>query len=291
MSNKVANYEELDKMPTEYLRSLLSLDIDGASGLELDADTIMHILEVIQSREEAAGTVEKVDITAAWKDFNENYRPSPDDMDSDDESSVVPRCVAAASKKHVRLKRALITVAAIIAVFAAGTAAASASGIDLWGTIVQWAAQTFGLDNSMEYEDKVTDKTILPCKDLQELLDLYGVTDKLVPTWLPEGFTQSACKRDATPQMDFFQALYVNGNKTIEIQVYYYHNGLGAVETYEKQPTNHITYSAGGVDHYITDNGDDSITALWNTDNCECSIVASVTETEMEQIITSIYGG
>ena len=291
MSNKVANYEELDKMPTEYLRSLLSLDIDGASGLELDADTIMHILEVIQSREEAAGTAEKVDIAAAWKDFNENYRPSPDDMDSDDESLAVPRCVAAASQKHVRLKRALITVAAIIAVLAAGTAAASASGIDLWGTIVQWAAQTFGLDNSMEYEDKVTDKTILPCKDLQELLDVDGISDKLVPTWLPEGFVQAFCKKDVTPQMTAYQADYIYGSKEITVQIYYYHNGLGAIHTFEKQPTNYTTFSASGVDHYITDNGDDSITALWNTDNCECSIVASVTETEMEQIITSIYGG
>jgi hypothetical protein len=37
------------------------------------------------------------------------------------------------------------------AVFACGSIAAGASGFDLWGAVVEWAADTFGLDNSMRY--------------------------------------------------------------------------------------------------------------------------------------------
>ena len=247
MSNKVANYEELDEMPTEYLRSLLSLDINGASGVKLDADAIMHILEVIQSRDEADGVDVTVDTAAAWKDFNENYRPAPEDADREEETADVPKCMQAASKKHLRLKRFLITAAVIVAVLAVGTAAASAGGVDLWGVVVKWAAQTFGLENDMEYSDLAVAKE--SCKDLQELLNVDGVPDKLVPTWLPDGFTQTACKKSGTPQMNTYQALYVNGNKTIAIQIFWYLNGMGAVHTYEKQPTTYTTYTAGGVDH------------------------------------------
>jgi hypothetical protein len=291
MSNKVANYEELDEMPTEYLRSLLSLDINGASGVKLDADAIMHILEVIQSRDEADGVDVTVDTAAAWKDFNENYRPAPEDADREEETADVPKCMQAASKKHLHLKRFLITAAVIVAVLAAGTAAASAGGVDLWGVVVKWAAQTFGLENDMEYADKGSDKVVLPCKDLQELLDVDGVPDKLVPTWLPKGFTQQGCGKSGTPQMNIYHANYANGSKEITIQIFWYLNGMGAVETYEKLPTTYNTYSVGGVDHYISQNSDGSLAALWNTESCECSIIATVTEAEMEQIITSIYGG
>lgn len=292
MSNDI-KYAELDAMPTEHLRSLLSLDIDETSGVSLDTDAILHILGVIQAREDAAGA-EKPDVAAAWNDFNENYLPLSDDPDTDAEflPPDAPACVAAAGKKHTRLRRTVVTLAAVIVLFAACTGVAGAAHIDLWGAIVQWASETFGLENGIVYKDSVAPRSdIVACKDLQQLLTYDHITDKLVPTWLPDGFTQVSCDRTGTPDMQKYRAEYRNGNREIILQIFAYSDGQQAVHTYEKLPDNYTIYSAGGIDHYISTNNDGSIVALWSTEQCECSILANCTETEIKEIIESMYGG
>lgn len=286
MSNDVTDYSAFDAMPTDYLRTLLSLDISATSGVELEPDAIMHILEVIQSRETGDGSAEAVDIAAAWKNFNEKYRP----QESEDEGPA-PICVQPQSRKHNRLKRVCITLAAVIALAIGSQAVASASGFDLWGAVIQWASETFGLDNNMWYGDKGENKMVLPCSDLQDALSTDGISDPLVPTWLPNGFTQEICEKNGTPQMSSYQAAYKNGDREITIQILAYHDGTGAIETYEKLSGGHTTYTENGVTHQIAVNSDGSVVALWNTNTCECSILANVTETEMKQIIDSIYRG
>ena len=212
MSNKVENFSALDSMPTDYLKTLLSLDIEN-SGVELGAETVQHILEVIQSRDAEAGAAQSIDTAAAWDDFNAHYRPEPE---SGSTSLIgAPKCVAASAKKHIRLKRFVVTVAAIVAIFAACSAVAGAAGIDLWGTIVQWAQETFGLNNNITYNDKVDNRIVLPCRDLQEMMDVHGIDDKVVPTWLPDGFKQTECNYGNTPHVYSLKATYINVSDVI----------------------------------------------------------------------------
>lgn len=286
MSNNVETFSELDNMPTDYLRTLLSLDIDEASGVELDAETIIHILEVIQARETADGSGEKVDVAAAWEKFNNKYRPLDTALEKDE-----PKCEAAKTKRHIRLKRFTVTVAVVIAVFACGTIAAGAAGLDLWGAVVEWAGETFGLDNNIKYVDLVENKVVNPCSDLQDALSTDGIDAKLVPTWLPDGFEQGKLDHNITPQMSVYQASYKNGEKEITIQIFSYYGGTEATHTYEKLPDGSTQYKVCDVTHSIAVNSDGSVVALWSNGNCECSILADVTEAEMKQIIDSIYRG
>jgi len=286
MSNDVKDYSAFDAMPTDYLRTLLSLDIRATSGVELDPDAIIHILEVIQSRETGDGSAEAVDIAAAWKNFNEKYRP----QESEDEGPA-PICVQPQSRKHTRLKRVCITLAAVIALAIGSQAVASASGFDLWGAVIQWANETFGLESHYTYEDSSVPRSGPICEDLQDMLNLDGITEPLVPTWLPNGFTQEICEKNSTPQMSSYQATYKNSDREITIQIFAYPDDMGATHTYEKLPEGHTTYTVAGIMHSITVNTDGSVAALWNNNTCECSILANVTETEMKQIIDSIYRG
>lgn len=286
MSNNVTDYSVFDTMPTDYLRTLLSLDISATSGVELEPDAIMHILEVIQSRAADDGSAEAVDVAAAWKNFNEKYRP----QESESESTV-PICARPQNRKLTRLKRVCITIAAVIALAIGSQAVASASGFDLWGAVIQWASETFGLKSHYTYEDSSVPRSGPICEDLQDMLNLDGITEPLVPRWLPVGFTQQSCDKGSTPQMSSYQATYKNGDREITIQIFAYLGGAGAIETYEKMPGGHTAYTENGVIHQIAVNSDGSVVALWNTNNCECSILANVTETEMKQIIDSIYRG
>lgn len=286
MSNNVVKYGELDTMPTDYLRTLLSLDINGASGVELDPEAIIHIMEVIEERESSDGRLEKVDVAAAWDKFNSEYRPSNTNPDGSS-----PICEAAKTKRHVHLKRFAVTVAIVIAVFVCGTIAAGASGFDLWGAVVQWATETFGFDNDAEYADVINDRAVLPCSDLKGLLTVNGVNANLTPTWIPSGFVPGSCSRSVTPQMAIYQATYENGDREIAIQIFAYFDGAGSVHTYEKLPEGNSDYVAGGKSHSIAVNSDGSVVALWCDGNFECSISGDVTETEMKQILDSIYKG
>lgn len=286
MSNKVNLYAEFDGMPTEYLRTLLSLDISATSGVELDPDAILHILEVIQSREAADGSADPVDVAAAWKDFNEKYRPAESEVEGP-----VPICIQAKGRRHLRLKRVCVTLAAVIAIAIGSMAVANAAGFDLWGAVVQWASETFGLENSMPYFDGAIGRKAKPCSDLHDALSTDGITDPLVPTWLPDGFTQYSCDKSGTPQMTTYQASYKNGEQIITIQVFAYVGGVGATHTFERLPKEYSTSVLDGVTYYIAVNSDGSAVALWNTDTCECSISGNITETEMKQIIDSIYRG
>ena len=286
MSNDVTDYSAFDAMPTDYLRTLLSLDISATSGVELEPDAIMHILEVIQSRETCDGSAEAVDIAAAWKNFNEKYRP----QESEDEGPA-PICVQPQSRKHTRLKRVCITLAAVIALAIGSQAVASASGFDLWGAVVQWASETFGLESHCAYEDSSVPRSGPICEDLQDMLNLDGITEPLVPSWLPVGFSQQSSDKNVTPQMTAYQGTYINGDHVITIQIFAYSAGLGATHTYEKLPDGHTSYTVDGVTHSIAVNTDGSVVALWNTETCECSISGNITETEMKQIINSIYRG
>ena len=286
MSNDVKLYTEFDSMPTDYLRTLLSLDISATSGVELEPDAILHILEVIQSREAADGSAEPVDVAVAWKNFNEKYRPSETDAED-----LTPICVQVQSKKHLHLKRVCITLAAVIVLAVGSMAVANAAGFDLWGAVVQWASETFGLENHLRYDDKADNRVLLPCANLKALLDYDDVTDPIVPTWLPDGFSQESCDKNVTPQMKIYQASYKYGDREIAIQIFAYSVGIGSVETYEKLPDGYTTYTVNGVTHNIAVNSDGSVVALWNTNTCECSISGNITETEMKQIIDSIYRG
>lgn len=283
MSNNVANLNNLDKLPTDKLESLLGLDIDGVPGVDLDPDTILYILEVIQKREEAAGTADNIDAAAAWDNFKENYMP----LNEQKGEEPAPK----RRKNHLRLKRMIISVAAAAAILVGGAVAVNAAHVDLWGDIVQWASDTFGLENKGNYSDIAENKNFLPCKDLQAQLSYDHIVGHLVPTWLPSGFTQISCDRTVSPQMVKYRAKYSYGQKELVIQIFAYSDGQQAVETYEKLPDNYTSYTAGGIDHYIAKNNDGSLNVLWNNGNCECDIYAQTTEAEIKEIIESMYGG
>lgn len=290
------NFGQYDQMPTEALNTLLSLDLDADSGVELEPDAVLYILEVIRTREEADAAAEKVDVEAAWEKFNNEYRPAAESIveryaeeTPNDEANEIVEAMPSrkARRRHFGI-RGWVAAAAVVAVIVIGMVPSRATGVTLWSTIVQWMNNTFGLENDMEYPDLLVEEN--PCQNLQRRLRERGITAKIVPTWLPGDLQQQSIEENQRLDCNIFKAIYQDSQRQLAIQIYWYTNGMDLIHTYEMEPsTEYQVYTSNGIKHYFSQNNDEEFLILWGMGDFECFISGDFTEAEAEQIVDSIY--
>lgn len=230
------DYSKYDEMSTEALEEILRLDFQMSEDTESDIDAIMYISEVIAKRDKQSGAP-AVNVEAAWEQFRTKYLPYADGRslyDFDDDEPGCAKASASASddpapngKKHIsargrrRLGRIAILAAAVAVLFSLMMATTYALGYDLWGAFARWTKDTFAFGSG-----SVTSNTEEPVKGaeyptLQAALDLYGITEPLAPTWVPDGFVLDSVSVDDTsnPRVIIFQANYGCEDRWIAIQI------------------------------------------------------------------------
>ncbi len=129
-------------------------------------------------------------------------------------------------------------------------------------------------------------------KNILETAEAFGITDKLFPTWMPEGFEQEYVEvtrwyePDEVDQsdnfVDFF-ANYVNGDKSFSVNTC----PLCLAGGIEKDDRPVLKYTAGGIDYYIMHNLD-CLTAAAIVGEREVMFYGDVTVEEMKKMIDSI---
>ena len=125
---------------------------------------------------------------------------------------------------------------------------------------------------------------------LQEALDAYGITEPLAPKWLPEGFESRDVIISVDPDFIRIATRYTGDEKEIKIVVHRYNSeeALDRVSVEKENGQQDVKYIRGGVEHSIAQNRG-FYTASWTNGLNIVSIVGSVTEEELEQMIDSIY--
>ena len=265
-------YARLDILDSDELHALLRRD-----SLEKDTDVekVLYILRLLEKR----GETEPVDVDAAWKDFRENYLPG-----------AVPEDSAATSRRPLR--RVFLTAAVIAAFLLFATIVAAALGVDVWGHVARWTSETFHF--SMEEAEPVVPADVVygederEFADMQTALDAYGVTEKLVPAWMPEGYELTEMHVAVMPNGNTWHALYTRGEDNLIVSVRRMNEGFGGA-TYEKDDGEVTVYEMGGVEHYLMTNLDYEL-AVWTVDDFECSITGSISRDELIRMVDSIYG-
>ena len=120
---------------------------------------------------------------------------------------------------------------------------------------------------------------------LQEALDAYSVNEKLVPTWLPDGFAIVDVGINEGKSFTTFSALYVDDNANeISIIIKQLSSSSGAV--YEKS-ADVQKLTVHGTDFYVTANYD-CTSIIWNTNQYECCISGDINKEDVYPIIDSI---
>lgn len=123
---------------------------------------------------------------------------------------------------------------------------------------------------------------------LQQLYDKVselGVTDPVVPMWLPEGFVLSEMRVAPMPGGTKMHVQFDNGNAGI---LFTYHVSTKITSSLEKKETGVELFEFSDVSHFILDN-EGALSVTWVVDGVECIINTSISKEDLYMIIKSIY--
>ena len=267
--------EELEKMTSQQLDDVLCTEL----GKECpDRNVVLGILEILEEREADAPLPEDPKVIEA-KAFYRGW----------DEGASFER-KNKAKKKHWIANAAVIALVLLMFTTMAPKALGAENLFDLFARWTESIFAFFGHSSAettapeLEYEFR-TDNP-----GLQELYDTVtelGITQRVVPQWLPEGYELERIKVDRTRDCVKIHACFVLESQEISISIRLLVDSFDA--GYFKDETNVEIFECGGVLHYIM--GNESVSqAAWCIENIECLLHITY-RPELQQIIESVYNG
>lgn len=297
-------YAHLDKLSTETLEALLCADIESPDN---DNDeTVLHILEVIEQREKEHPTGRLSDVDKMWAEFQQHYNtpegrglslyPVDEEEDFAGEEEEGLTVAQTRTSKVIRvshvLKVAGIAAAVVIGIFGM-MIGAQAAGIDVFGAIGRWTDETFHFTMfTGSATDGVSEFPVFEgYAQLQAALDDCGITEKLAPTWCPEGFEVSGLKVTTNDLGDKIYCAFDGvDDRTFNIQVRRY-KSIDNIESrvFEKDNASVEQYISGKKIFYILSNID-TVTATWAEETLIETISGNLSVVELKNIIDSIGG-
>lgn len=300
-SNQTNKYAYLSRLSTKELEAILRADAESPNAVNDEA--ISYILEVIEQREREHPSGSFPDVDSSWKEFQTIYNTSegigrslyPVEAEDNTQETVY----AQENTKHRRVLRRTLVVAAIIVLLIVSSTVPVAGYGNLLEMIGSWTADQFTFITTVYKRESGSgeasvDKTGFSGSqigiELRQVLQDYGFSESVVPTWLPDGFALvgdvSVQEYPNFDRIEFF-AFYESETESCTLYVTKVGNSPQG-RIYEKDANSPEIYVAGNVEHYIIQNTD-SIIAAWYVDDLECSINTTMPESELKRVIDSIY--
>ena len=124
---------------------------------------------------------------------------------------------------------------------------------------------------------------------LQQVYDAVmelGVTEPVVPMWLPDGYVLNEIKSIEFPMAKGVHALFSNKNDEIVYKLDVY-NGEPAHQYY-KDDSHYESHEREGTTYYITQNNN-WWSVVWARENIECFLTLECTEDTLWKILESIH--
>lgn len=288
--NVKKKYAYLDQLSTARLLEILRADEDSSA--PSDPDMLLHILDLIQHREEHApsGLVPEMDVDQAWREFQEYYNiPEGDDMslypeEATEEDSPIAAAMENAhrhSTRGIRCLRRVGLVAAVVALLFAGMVTVQAMGLDVFGALARWTNDIFHFEETNAVDNSKLGKALIAS----------DIDTDLMPTWSPDGFV--ACEPECTEQRS---GIYINQDfihpdgrsYTIEIVQFSSPEYISGT-LLQKDGEAVEEYISNGRRVYVFSNLEHN-TAAWAADLYQITVVGDLTRDELKQIFDSIGG-
>ena len=265
---KTCPEQEWKQLPTGDLDKILQEELEKERP---DEAVVLSILQILEERERDFPAEETPEVLAILEKLNHSI-PS----------------------NHSKQKRgwiagiAAVAAAACIVVMALPRTVGAESIFDV---LCRWTKSVFefidpGTDESYPSAENgfVTDNPGL--QQLQNEVTGLGVTDPVVPMWLPEGFELESLKvtplRDGGYKVD---AVFKKDDKFISIS---YKISASIGSTFEKRDSALEMFEYGDVNHIVLEN-DGKLSITWSIDSVGCAINADVAKADIYAIIMSIY--
>ena len=199
---------------------------------------------------------------------------------------------AGAKPKPGRVKPILVKASSLILVLLTLMAflPQKAEASNFFRRFIAWTEDVFSFASSREETapgEAYVFRTDNP--GLQQVYDQVaglGITDPVVPMWLPEGYELVECEIVNTPVKKYVSARFFDGNTYIVYQLDVYSDNV----TYEyyKEDSEVQEFELNDVTYRLFRNKDLWV-AVWTIDNIECSLFIDCHEDVLQRILESIY--
>lgn len=193
-------------------------------------------------------------------------------------------------RKHGIFKTVLI--AAAIGVLILGTTA-QAMNWNIFERIAQWTSGLFGLRTEVVEVAEITANPLATGEErhydtVREMLDEFGITAPLFPTWAPERFGEpDVYARNAKYGIRLYVE-YNSGNNFLMIRAYEY-DQTNSRDTEINVEGASLSAINGKYYYLMFDTNAEK--AVWQNGCFECHVSGTVSREEMKQIVTSIDKG
>lgn len=259
----------LDQTPTARLDEMLWEELSKESA---DEELVGTILQVLEERERDYPVEITPQIEAAWEKYQRQMK--------------VPATKPA--KRSNGILRIAAVLAVVVLLFAAVPQKAEAE--TFFERLVRWTDSFFALlspDDAKSGSEEYVFKTDHP--GLQQVYDTLaelGVTEPVVPMWIPEEYKLVDCKVLELPSGKCVSVEFSDGTKNLCFYVDIHTENISKKYYKDEAYVNEIELD--GTVHNIMRNND-VWTVVWTRDNLECSLFVDCQEDILISILRSIY--
>lgn len=261
--------QEWKQLPTEELDQILQAELEREHP---DKKVVLPILRILEEREKDYPVEKTPEVLAILEKLNTRETSSKQSQNR---------------RRWIGGIAAIAAVACIVVMALPRTVGAES----LFDVLFRWTKSIFEFVDPEQTENYPEDDNAFNTEHpgLQQLYDKVteqGVTDPVVPMWLPEGFELVNLK--ATPVRDGgykVNAAFKGNDKYISIA---YRISSDIATKFEKGETDIEVFEAGGTNHFVLKN-DGNFSVTWTIDGLECSINTNIAEEDVYTIIKSIY--
>lgn len=268
IENMAALRNTLERMETPQLDALLLEDLRKEAP---NAELIRMISNILKERDRNLNPEIDANIQEAWEQYQRKNQP--------------------VSKKPKRMNRILVHAASFLLVILTLMALfpQKAEASNFFQRVIAWTEDVFSFINPSEEttQEAYVFRTDNP--GLQEVYDKVvglGITDPVVPMWLPEGYTLQNSELFENPTKKYLIATFSNGQREAIYQVNI--SADNTTSAYYKDGEIISKTEKHGITHTILRN-QSFLTAAWTTDNKECFISIDCPEDTLIRILESIY--
>ena len=270
--NKMASLREmLLQRPTEELEEMLDKELHSET---VEEDAVRIILRILRERDKDVTPEISPKMETAWKQYRED---------------TARRRAEASRAKRFRGRLIRAASVAVVAVALISVVPSQAGAQSFWERMIRWTDEFMELFGPNDNEDRIVEyefNTDNP--GLQKLYDTVmeqGVTDPVVPMWLPEGYVLDELKVQAFPEKVVIYSKFSQGTEIFTYQMHIYESVYS--HKFQKDDTKTNALELDGTKYYILRNND-LWSVVWVKENIECSIFAACQEETLHQILASI---
>ena len=258
----------MEQMSTEQLDDMLLHELEKES---VDESAVRLIMEVLQQRDQDISVPVTSQVATAWEKYQTN-------------APVQRRSKFSFKSWPVRSAAAIAVVIAL-----ALTVPQNAEAEGFWDRVSRWTDSIFEFftpDNETVDEEYVFKTDNPGLQQVYDTVTALGVTDPVVPMWLPEGYELVERKLSEFPSKTVIYASFNNEEKSIILDIAI--RNTESSRQYSKDEDDIKTREIADIDHMILHN-EEWWTATWTRDRLECAIYMDCQEETLYKVLKSIY--